>query len=121
MSDIEIKNAVIESARIVNDEHGLLDCWLMLDYGGVVQGFGGWALYLPKDFAHHDPSGPNYGGHFIWRVMEIAGVKEWSQLKGKTLRVRCAYNKVHAIGHIVKDDWFDPDKDFAIMKAKAAA
>jgi hypothetical protein len=121
MSDIEIKNAIIESARISADEHGLLDCWLMLDYGGVCQGFGGWALYLPKDFTHHDPSGPNYAGHFIWRVMEVAGVKEWSQLNGKTIRVKCASDKIYAIGHIVKNDWFEPDADFATMKRGIAA
>ena len=118
---IETQNAVIESARITNDDHGLLSAWLSLDYGGSGQGFGGYALYLPADFTHHDPGGPNYAGHFIWRVMEIAGVSEWGQLKGKTIRVRCEHSKVHAIGHIVKNDWFEPEKDFAAMKQKALA
>lgn len=116
MSEIETRNAVIESAEITNDDHGLLSAWLTLDYGGAGQGFGGYSLYLPKSFTHHSPSGPNYAGHFIWRVMEVAGVSKWSQLKGKTIRVRCEHSKVHAIGHIVKDDWFDPSADFAAMK-----
>lgn len=118
---IETRNAVIEKATITNDDHGLLSAWLSLNYGGSGQGFGGFALYLPKDFTHHDPSGPNYAGHFIWRVMEIAGVLEWSQLPGKTIRARCEHSKVHAIGHIVKDDWFDPSADFERMNAKATA
>lgn len=117
---IETKNAVIESARITNDDHGLLSAWLMLDYGGSGQGFGGYSLYLPKDFTHHDLKGPNYAGHFIWRCMEVAGVSEWAQLKGKTIRVRCEHSKVHAIGHIVKDDWFSPSEDFARMEKVAA-
>lgn len=108
----ETKNAVIESATITNDDHGLLSAWLHLDYGGSGQGFGGYALYLPKGFTHSNPSGPNYAGHFIWRVMEIAGVSEWGKLKGKTIRVRCDHSAVHAIGHIVKEDWFCPSDDF---------
>jgi hypothetical protein len=44
---IEEKNAVIESATITNDDHGLLSAWVYLDFGGSGQGFGGFALYLP--------------------------------------------------------------------------
>ncbi len=112
---IETKNAVIESATITNDDYGLLSAWLHLDYGGSGQGFGGYGLYLPKAFKHHDPCGPNLAGHFIWRCMEIAGVSEWSMLEGKTIRVQCDHGKVHAIGHIVKDDWFNPSEDFEKM------
>lgn len=118
---IETKNAIIESASITNDDHGLLSAWLTLDYGGSGQGFGGYVLYLPKDFKHHDLKGPNYAGHFIWRVMEVAGVSKWEQLKGKTIRVRCEHSKVHAIGHIVKNDWFNPSEDFGQMEDKEAA
>jgi hypothetical protein len=111
--NIETRNAIIESAEITSDDHGLLSAWIYLDYGGSGQGFGGYALYLPNNFTHHDPKGPNFAGHFIWRVMEVAGVTKWSALKGKTIRVRCEHPKVHAIGHIVKDDWFNPSEDFA--------
>ena len=113
----ETKNAVIESAEIVSDDHGLLSAWIHLNYGGSGQGFGGYSLYLPKSFTHHDPASPNYAGHFIWRVMEIADVTKWSQLKGKTIRVKCNWSSVESIGHIVKDDWFNPAEDFKQMKA----
>jgi len=107
---METKNAVIESARITSEDYGCLTAWLVLDYGGSGQGFGGWSLYLPKAFRHHQAQG--YAGHFIWRVLEVAGVTKWSAVVGKTVRVRADDSKVHAIGHIVKDDWFCPSEDF---------
>jgi len=118
---IETKNAVIKEAGITNDDHGCLSAWLTLDYGDFgCQGFGGYALYLPKGFTNHRLTGPNYAGHFIWRVMEVAGVSRWDQLKGKTIRVRAEHVKVHAIGHIVKNDWFEPSKDFSDLEEQRA-
>lgn len=107
-----IKNAVIESATITNDDHGLLSAWLTLNYGESGQGFGGFSLLSPA-------------GHFIWRRMEVAEVTEWSQLKGRTIRVRTDSDStwggnIIAIGHIVKDDWFDPPKDFEEARANEA-
>jgi len=107
---METKNAVIKSADLDATEHGLLSGWLNLDYGDSGQGFGGWALYLPKSFKHH--SIMSHAGHWIWRVMEIAGVTRWEDLPGKTIRVRATFSSVEAIGHICKDDWFCPADDF---------
>lgn len=113
MEEHQIRNAVIEKAVITNDEYGLLSAWLFLDYGdGSKQGFGGFALYLPKDFKHHG----DCAGHFIWRVMEVAEVNEWSKLPGQTIRVQLdsgfGFNqKILSIGHIVKDIWFNPSEE----------
>lgn len=108
---MEIKNAIIEDATITSEERGFLDCWLRLDYGGCGQGFGGYVLYLPKSFQNHKLN--SVAGHFIFRVMEVAGVTRWQDLKGRTIRVKAEHSKVHAIGHIVKEDWFCPSEDFA--------
>lgn len=110
MKATEIKNAVIKSARIDMGDRGLLTAWLDLDYGGSGQGFGGYALYLPKSFTHHQLE--SVAGHFLFRVMEVAGVERWDRLPGKTVRVRAHHSAVEAIGHIVKDDWFCPADDF---------
>lgn len=115
LNDYE-KNAVITGAEISNDDHGLLSAWVHLDYGGSGQGFGGYALYLPDSFKHSKQQ-PNFAGHFIWRVMEIAEVAKWSQLRGKTIRVRGKMEGIDAIGHIIKDMWFEPKKEFEQLKA----
>lgn len=112
--EYEIKNAIIDSFKLDIGDRGLLTAWLFLDYGGTSQGFGGYALYLPSSFNHHSDIG--FAGHFIYRILKIAGVDEWSKLKGKTVRVKASFSKVKAIGHIVKDDWFDPEIEFEQLK-----
>jgi hypothetical protein len=112
---MEIKNAVIKSARLDMGDRGLLTAWLDLDYGGAGQGFGGHCLYLPESFTHHELK--SFAGHFIFRCMEIGCVEEWSKLVGKTIRAKAEHCGVEAIGHIVKDDWFCPKDDFAQPEA----
>jgi hypothetical protein len=106
-----IMNAVIESVEINDADRGMLTAWLHLSYGGTAQGFGGYALYLPKSYKHHAKI--SYAGHFIWRCMEIAGVTSWDDVAGKTIRVEKEdkWGSIIRIGHIVKDDWFDPKKE----------
>lgn len=98
--EFELKNAIISSAQIE---------LLHLDYGGSGQSYGGFALHLPPSFKHHKKS--IWTGHFLSRVMEIAGVQKWSELPGKTIRVNASWSKVKSIGHIIKDDWFDFSAD----------
>jgi hypothetical protein len=112
----EIKNAIIEAARIDTADRDLLDAWLTLDYGGSGQGFGGYTLYLPKSYKNH--GGPNYAGHFLYRVMQVAGVTDWSKVVGRSIRVRATRTGVEAIGHIIKDDWFCPREDFLEMESE---
>ena len=111
-----IQNAIITSVSLTIADHGCLSAWIQLDYGGSGQGFGGFSLYLPKSFKNH--GGPNVAGHFIFRCIEVAGVEKWEDIVGKTVRVDCEHNKVKAIGHIVKNDWFCPESDFEEMLKK---
>lgn len=97
-------NAIITRTELSSADHGLISAWLYLDYGGSGQGVAGEIRLHARDLPG-----------FIWRVLEIAGVTEWAQLKGRTIRVRSEHTKVHAIGHIVKDDWFYPSDDFEAM------
>lgn len=115
MSVVRERNATIESVSLSNDDHGLLTAFLHLDYGDSShQGFGGFSLYSPRSKAANSK---NWAGHFIWRCLEIGGVTEWSELPGRTIRVRAEHSIIRAIGHITRDDWFDPAMDFKKMEA----
>lgn len=78
MMEGQIKNAVIERTTIDIGDRGFLQVWLHLDYGGSEQGFGGYVLYLPKSFSHHELK--SVAGHFIFRCMEIAGASQWDKM-----------------------------------------
>lgn len=118
---LETKNARITHASLSSEDHGCLTGWLTLDYGGAGQGFGGFALYQPTPKPEHAEfyKGPrglqqkNFAGHFIWRVLEVVGVTKWESLVGQTIRVQCEHHKIHAIGNILKDEWFNPQEEFA--------
>lgn len=114
-------NAVITKASF-DTERGL-SAWLMLNYGGHGgQGFGGYLLYIPANWDKSDepkPIQPNYCGHFIYRVLTIAGVDDWAKLVGRSIRVRKEDHwngPIRAIGHIIEDDWFDPKVEFATLR-----
>ena len=106
----ELTNAIIKSATITSADHGLLSAWLFVEFDCGGQGFGGYCLYVPKTSPHHKMASP--AGHFIWRCMEIAGVTSWDELPGKTIRIKHSHSSISEIGHIVKNDWFSPKKDF---------
>lgn len=108
---IELRNAIIRGATLSTSDHGVLSSFIDLDYGDSGQGFGGYALFSPEWF-----SKANYAGLWIWRCCEVAGVTEWANLKGKTIRAKYDHMKVYAIGHIIKDIWFDPSNEFKALE-----
>lgn len=120
---MKTQNAIITSVDISNEDHGVLSAWVFLEFDCGGQGFGGYSLYLPKTFTHANEGG-NYAGHFIYRVLQIAGVGHWKDLPGKAIRVRHDVKgesilgaTIHSIGHITKNDWFDPAAEFEQLKA----
>lgn len=98
------RNARIKSVSLGIEDHGLLTAFLMLDFGGSGQGFGGYNL---------SATGKNYCAIFIRGCLDTVGVEEWSDLPGKIVRVRGGGGPglgttIEAIGHPVEDRWFTP-------------
>lgn len=107
----EVKTAIIKGVKVMIEDHGLLSCYVTLDYGDSMQGFGGYELYNPY-FKH---SSKNKAGLWFFRLMETVGVYKLEDLEGKTVRAYADNSKVYAIGHIVKDEWFHPQNEFEEM------
>lgn len=91
------KNARITKVFVGFDDHGIPTCMLSLDYGGTGQGFGGYDL--------------RFVGHqmFLFELMKTLEVNDLSQLKNLVVRVILIAGSINAIGHILKDQWFDPN------------
>jgi hypothetical protein len=114
----EIKNAIIHSATISNDAHGILTAFIFLDFGdGGIQGFGGYALYVPPepDEKNHDIR-HSTASHFIWRVMETVGVTNWEDLPGKPIRAKGDHIRIQSVGHIIHNKWFCPAEEYAARR-----
>jgi len=122
-----VGNASIESADIVFSRGVFLDCWLQLSFGNSTsQGFGGYVLGARPDSdaaANQHDKQPNIAGEFISQVMAIGGVEKFSDLPGKIVRVRKVdeWGAIEAIGHAIKDMWFNPSERMEQMRLKGGA
>jgi len=116
------RNAIITNARVAIDREFILTVWLELNYGdSSFQQFGGYSLGgLPGTGIGNHAEQPNIAGEFLIGCMRAADVEEWSDMAGKSIRVRGDGDgfdfKITAIGHIVKDDrWFCPKERNAAL------
>ena len=94
---MEIRNAQIKGTRLGYEDHGILTCSLELDYGGGGQVFGNYDLrgkLLAK---------------WVKAILDVVGVKEWEELPGNYIRAKQEHSKVHEIGNILEDKWFNPE------------
>lgn len=115
MRQPEIRNAVISSTTLGWEDHGILTCWVQLDYSGAGQGFGGYALDEPK-FEGGNQSGKflgrfgtDFGMQFVAGILKAVGSESWEKLKGMHCRAYIGSDgRIDRIGHIIKDEWFDP-------------
>ena len=107
-----VENAVIENVSLFRTEYGSLMSDITVDYGdGSHQRFGGYTLHCQNTDIL--PQGMARTGIWISRLLEVLEVKSWSELVGTPVRVRRCDSCISAIGHFLKDQWFDPEKEFS--------
>ncbi len=102
---MKIQNAKIKSTILGYEGHGIFTCHLNLEYDGGGQAFGGYGM---GGYDKKSGKQSGYGSEFIKRVLKVVGVEKWEDLPGKHIRVEAEHTKVHRIGNILKDEWFDP-------------
>lgn len=121
MHGSEVKNARIESTLLGTEDHGIMSCFVQLDYGDSThQGFGGYALDEPirdRDGKFVRRVGSANGMEFVMQVLNVLEASSWEKLRGMYCRVRVDVekpsgfgHKIVAIGNITKDKWFEPAK-----------
>lgn len=121
MRDTEIVNAVIKGTSLGYEDHGILTAWLHLDYGGSQQGFGGYALDSAPDKDDKSMGRKPHAafGAFVKEILAVTDAHSWEKIPGKFVRVKREAGftgDIIAIGHPLKDIWFDPK---AVMRGLA--
>ena len=109
----EIENAKITSANLSMADHGILTLRLVLEGAGWGCVYGGYVLgkgYLGAD----EFEGSAKGMESIMRIMDVVGVEEFNDLKGKIIRVAIKGwgDSVKIIGNVISDKWFDIESFF---------
>lgn len=102
-----IKNAKITKVELGMNDRDIYTFTWWLDYVGTSQGWGGYNLNNPK-----------VNPELIPKLLRAAGVHDWSELKGKYIRVQSDHDflnsKIEKVGHIIEDIWVDPITDFYV-------
>jgi len=116
-----IINATIRGTQLGFEDHGCLTSWLHLDLESSSQSFGGYIMDTYDEKAKRRV-GHEFGAAWILGVLETLGVDSWEKLTGTNLRVVRENKdwgaKIIGVGHIVKNQWFVPEKVVEEMQAK---
>lgn len=109
--DDEVMNARIRKTDLgFHDGFGSIrNSWLHLEGDGWGQGFGGFVL------------GGAYTDAWVYGILETLECESWEKLAGQLIRVRRGPlwgDPIIAIGHPLKERWFNPKAVFAKLGAK---
>ncbi len=116
MEDVVEGNARIAGTMLGYEDHGILTCSLMLQGDGWGQGFGGLALDAPGKDGRTRRMPHSACGQFIAGLLWALDAKTYESLDGQLVRFRReggANGKIVAIGHLLKSQWFYPEKEVA--------
>jgi hypothetical protein len=112
----EIHNAKITGTMLGFEDHGIMTCFVYLEWDGGGVGFGGYALdeWQGERGANGKRVGVAYSLDFLKEIMEVVGVEKWEALEGKYIRVDSEGwgGKALGIGNLLKDKWFYPKEFF---------
>lgn len=114
----KIENALITGTTLGLEDHGIFSAYVAVEGEGWGVSFGGYALDQ-WDESEKRRIGTVFGMEFIAGVMHAVGVQSWEALKGKHCRIETEGwgGRALRIGHITKNQWFDP----AALAAKCKA
>lgn len=109
----KLMNAEITCVSLNFKDHGVLTLDLALSGGGWGVVFGGYVLghgYLGSE----NFKGSKAGLEAIMRIMDVVGVDDLIEMKGKHVRVatKGLGHSVEIIGNFIKDEWFDYESFF---------
>lgn len=107
----EIQNAKIDSTHLGPEDHGIMTAYVYVSGPSWGCGFGGYSLDSWDEIKGRR-IGVGFGVDFITSVLRVVGVDRWEKLPGQHVRVDMSGGRITRIGHIIKDDWFNP-KDLA--------
>lgn len=110
-----VVNARITDTRLGFERGTVLTFWLFLDYGVACQGFGGYVLNNKTPEGKRVPHA--IAGYTIERILDVVEVESWEDLPGQFIRVKLEGQdwgpRIAAIGHILKEKWFNPEVEYA--------
>jgi hypothetical protein len=109
----EIHNAKITGTMLGYEDHGIMTCFIYLEWDGAGVGFGGYGLdEYDKDLKKRVGVGKSLD--FIKEIMEVVGVQKWEDLKGQYVRVDSEGwgGTALGIGNLLKDKWLYPKEFF---------
>ena len=104
MSGRRIQNARISSASLRVDRGFAITIWIFVQIEGGGQGFGGYLL------SHMDRDPSPHLAAWITGLFKLFEVETLEALKGEPCRVDADFGRIYRIGHLLRDDWFDPEE-----------
>lgn len=104
-----IKNARITKTMLGREDHGIMTfmIWVDISESGSC-GIGGWAL----DGYDRETKSRVFSAksmEAVSKILEVVGVEEWEQLRGKHIRVKDnGWGKtIDEIGNLMENKWFN--------------
>lgn len=107
-------NTIYENAKITDvsleiGDHCCLTFSIALKGLGWGASFGGYNLAF---FNGTSFKGSEKGLEALTRIMDVAGVAKWEDIKGHYVRVKQEDRLVVGIGNVIEDKWFEPREFF---------